>query len=150
MKKKHAPNRPKRPPTAYIRFTNELRKKDPSIKKLTVGEAATSFSKQWQELCQEEKDRLCDEYNKEMKIYSEAFAEYKKTDEYKESLKKNKKPKRIRNVSPYNVFLAETYAQKKKEGCGEFKQVATEVSKLWSQMSEECKQDFQRKADELN
>ncbi|RVD92190.1 High mobility HMG1 High mobility superfamily protein [Tubulinosema ratisbonensis] len=148
MKKNLTPNKPKRPVSGYIRFTSELRKQDPELKKMSVGEASNYFSKKWAELSQEEKQRLSDEYNEEMVSYNEAFAKYKLTDEYKSSLKKGKKEKK--KVSPYNVFMAESYERKKKEGSCEFKEVAKEASQLWNKLSEEDKEKFKKKADEVN
>lgn len=148
MKKNLTPNKPKRPSSAYIRYTSELRKADPEIKKMSVGEASNYFSKKWAELPQEEKKRLTDEYNEEMVSYNEAFSAYKLTDEYKSSLKKGKKEKK--KVSPYNVFMADAYEKKKKEGSCEFKEVAKEASQQWNKLSEEDKEIFKKKADELN
>lgn len=155
MKKTNTPNKPKRPSSAYIRFTSELRKKDTAVQKMSVGEAASFFSKKWAEYPPEGKKRLTDEYNQEMVGYNELFKAYKLTDEYKESLKKTSKlpkneKKTNRNISPYNAFVASYYEKKKKEGDCDFKAVTAEASEKWSSMTEAEKKVYSKKAAEVN
>lgn len=163
MTKKAHSNKPKRVASAYIRFTSEERKKEEErgVGKKSVAEWATEYSKKWASLSPEEKKKYIDEYQRDMVEYKKAMDEYKNTDEYKEMrLKKSsekrvaeskeKRPKKARNVSPYNIFVSEMYKKKKSEGEFDFKEVASLASEQWKSMSEQSKEEYQRKADEKN
>lgn len=129
--------------------------------KKSVAEWASEYSKKWASLPPDEKEKYIDEYKKDMVEYKRAMDEYKSTDEYKEMLLKrssekkaaesrDKKQKKARNVSPYNIFVSEMYKKKKSEGEFDFKEVASLASEQWKNMSEKSKEEYQRKADEKN
>lgn len=160
-KKTESNNKPKRPASAYIRFTSDERKKEDGSEKTSVAEQAGKYSKKWASLKEEEKQKYIEAYHREMVEYNKAMEAYKTTDEYRESLNKKGdekkktslkgKVKKPRNVSPYNVFMAELYEKKKKEGTlGALGNVASQASEEWKKMSDQNKETYQRLADEKN
>ncbi|KAK0426001.1 hypothetical protein QR680_009495 [Steinernema hermaphroditum] len=87
-KKKKAPkdkNAPKRPPTAFVSYSMErkvdLEKQHPNIKMSDILKIA---SQEWKGFSDEIKKAHIERATKEMEIYNQAMAEYKKTDNYRE------------------------------------------------------------------
>lgn len=162
MAKKVCSNKPKRATSAYIRFTLDMRQKE-TLEKMSIGEQAVRYSKMWADLPEQQKKKYIDAYQKDVVEYKKAMEKYKETDEYKEflkikgeekrrgvSTKKEIREKKPRNVSSYNVFMAEVYEKKKREGKFDFREVATEASEEWKKMSKQNKEAYQKKADEKN
>lgn len=158
MSKNEEPsNRPKRVLSPFFRFTADERKREGKQEKTSVSANATRYAEKWNAFGPEEKKGYEEEYQKDLEKYRAAMEEYKKTDEYKEFVKSKKrsgkdhKPKKPRNVSPYNVFMAEMYEKRKEEtGAFNFKEVASEASQIWKTMGEQNKEVYQKKADERN
>ena len=140
----------------------EKKEEERGAGKKSVAEWASEYSKKWAILSPEIRKKYVDEYQREMVEYKKAMEEYKKTDEYKDLLLKKgsekrtsearerRKPKKVRNVSPYNIFVSEMYKKKKSEGEFDFKEVASLASEQWKGMSEQSKAEYQKKADEKN
>lgn len=68
------PDRPKAPPSAFIRFATEFRKKDPSLK---LTEASKLAAESWKEMKADEKHRYEAEYKAEKEKYGQEIAAYK-------------------------------------------------------------------------
>lgn len=70
------PNAPKRPLTAYFRFTKCFRLKNPG---LSVPELGKEAAKAWKLLGVDEKKSFIDETNEEKKKYAVLLEKYKKS-----------------------------------------------------------------------
>ncbi|KAM7541920.1 hypothetical protein Aperf_G00000004772 [Anoplocephala perfoliata] len=87
--KSFGPNAPHKPSSAFILFLRYRCSQSSDLNSLPFVEKRRRISTEWASLAQEQKQIYIDQATAERKIYEEKFAEYKKTDEYKQWLAKN-------------------------------------------------------------
>jgi len=161
-------NAPKRPQTAKARVTMPARERlaaeKPDLKKDLKG-MFDALNAVWEEVPQEEKDRLQKEYEEEMEIWKPKWEAYKKTDSYKEFClakqeykdKKEKKkflkaeskkaPKKPR--PGYGIFSDEIRLRVKEEvmgAGGTMGDIGKKISEEWNALSEIKKAEYQEMA----
>lgn len=85
-KKPHGANEPKRPPTAYIVWSKQVRDKEGKKTGLTGRELTTHLGQQWKTMSEKKnpKKKLMLEAKQAMEQYKKDMDEYMKTDEYQE------------------------------------------------------------------
>mmetsp|Transcript_34778 Transcript_34778/g.79742 ORF Transcript_34778/g.79742 Transcript_34778/m.79742 type:complete len:1127 (+) Transcript_34778:19-3399(+) len=152
------PLAPPKPKNGYSQFTSEMR---PKLKEQNPALAAdlkamgTALADEWAKVPQEEKDRLDEQYQKEMVIWKPKMEEYMKTESYKDffdrkqdwlGVKKQKKLKKTmasdapkKPKSGYMIFASEVREEVQKEvlaeglGMGE---IGKRIAERWKALSE--------------
>jgi len=161
-------NAPKRPQTPKAKVTmparDRLKTERPEL--MTDLKAMfTALNEIWEQVSQEEKDRLQKEYEEEMEIWKPKWEAYKKTDSYKEFClakqeykdKKEKKkflkaeskkaPKKPR--PGYGIFSDEIRNRVKEEvmgAGGSMGDIGKKISEEWNALSETKKAEYQEMA----
>lgn len=157
-------NAPKKPKNGYQQFTErrrpELKAAEPALA-ADLGAFGKRLAEEWQSFPQDEKDRLQCQYDKEMAVWKPLFAEYKKTDAYKEffevkqdymDIKAKKKLNKTMNKdapkrpkSGYMLYTGsireETMEKVKAEGLG-MGDGARLMSERWNALSESDKAKY--------
>ncbi|EEB11642.1 transcription factor A, putative [Pediculus humanus corporis] len=155
------PEQPKRPVTPFLEFSNKMLKNYASSN-LPHSEVRKIISSKWNDISEEEKMALKEEYKKSYAKYKEDLQNYENslTDEQKKSIEiaekelklnqeqkivKNLREKRSRDLDkpkkPLTSFFKFKQAQKKKdnESILEFSQ---RIGKMWKSLSDKDKAEF--------
>jgi len=157
-------NAPKKPLSAYFRWMKMNRKR--VIRKMPVGyslkQLTEKMSQIWRALPDEEKASWREKSKEEMKVYTKLVEAYKHTSNYAKfqrekqeypvtkSDKFRKDPNRPKKSSSgYFLFMADKREEtKRKFPKLDHKQVISKLGELWSNLSDEGKQPYLKKADE--
>lgn len=83
------PNAPQKPSNAFMLFLRHRCNQSSDLSSLPFVEKRRHISTMWASLAQEQKQIYIDQATAERRTYEKKFAEYKKTDEYKQWLAKN-------------------------------------------------------------
>jgi len=160
-------DKPKKPVTIFLKFASQVRPalkaKNPDIGAPEIMKLA---SKHWQQLGEDAKKKMYQEYEKEYEEYKkkrdvyeasltieqkediakmqEVMTEAKEKKKHKAELKDLGRPKRP--MSSYIIF-AQTTKEKLKDTA--FANYQTAVSKLWTKLSPEERMVYEEKAEEL-
>ncbi|ETN61607.1 transcription factor A, mitochondrial [Anopheles darlingi] len=166
--KASAPQKPKRPVNAYIRYAQSIRadlaKANPSASQMDL---AKLTSAKWQTLDPPSKARLEEEYKRELAVWLQQNAKYlsQLTEAQKEELKQDRQQKADdkakrdlkrtlkqlgRPKRPINGFLRFCAQYKPKPGVtqGEHKEQMKALGEKWRAMSESEKERFNREAEQ--
>ena len=143
-KKKQDDGLPKRPQNAWIFFCNEQResvkKSNPSISPKDI---TKKLSDQWKTLSDKKKEKYEKKAQEDKKRYEEEL----------ESLPDDKKPKKKasspKKVNGYIVFCHEKRDGLKKK-FPDPKELTSKLAKMWKELDDEEKKEYNAKADEQN
>lgn len=138
------PNAPKRPPTAYLLFSNAVRNKvkaelESGGEKVSLPEVSKETGERWRKLSAKEKKKYEDQHAKLMEPFEQEMAKYKAEKE------KNAKPKK--SLTAFFLFSNDHRAEVKKANPDlPVSDIAKEMGKKWKAVKPAQKKKYEELA----